>query len=157
MNWRIVVACLLILTSGCVVPEPFNASTSVSFSGDFETNETHFRMSGPMVQQRGSETLDDISVCGYSEQEELLFAESLPPFDRSTDVTIRSSVIPHYIIIYSEEFWESNKFWEFDDGAVDVVKYYESRDGSGYGAQGILSKSELPIDTDRPKQNGCPT
>jgi len=157
MKWKLIAVCLLILTSGCVLPEGINASTTVGFSGDFESNESEFEMSGFVIQQKGSETLTDVSVCGYSEQGELLFAKSVPPFDRSTNVTIRNDATPKYVIIYSEEFWGSDKFWRFGDGAVDSVDYYEYYDDSFWIQRMVQYKSELPIDTNRPKQNGCPT
>jgi len=156
MRWKILAVCLLILTSGCVIPEPFNTDTSVGFSGDLETNETKFRMSGLVVQGPNPETLDDVSVCGYSEQGRLLFAERLPPFEGATEIDIRSNATPKHIIIYSEEFWGSDEFWRFDEGAVDIVKYFEYLGDSTWDEESVRSKSELPIDADRPKQNGCP-
>lgn len=102
-----------------------------------------------------TQTLNNVSVCGYSEDGELLFAEEVPPFEVKRDVTIRSDRHPHYVTIYSEEFWESDQHRSSSDGKLDSVRYWESLE-KGYTPYWASSPDELPVDTDRPLKNGCP-
>lgn len=113
-------------------------------------------MSGELYQVgTDMQTLDNVSVCGYSEKGELLFAEPVPSFKVNQEITIRNDQHPQYIVVYSEEFWESDSLWPFNDGKVDAVMYWQSQD-MGYTPYWAETKDDLPIDADRALQNGCP-
>lgn len=153
MNWKLLAVCLLIATSGCVIPEPIGVPTEVRYSGQTAIDNGQFSMQGDIVQRRGEETLDHVAVCGYTERQDLLFAEQIPPFESRESVEIANEKPPTYVIIYSTEFWDSDRF---GSDAIDAVEYLQLGDDGLYGRLWAESPSELPIDTDRPLQNGCP-
>lgn len=114
-------------------------------------------MSGELYQVgTDMQTLNNVSVCGYTETGELLFAEPVPSFKVNQEITIRNDRHPHYIVLYSEEFWEPDTLWPFDDGKLDGVRYWVSLESGGYTPEWAETKDDLPIDADRPLENGCP-
>jgi len=127
MNWKPLAVCLLIGLSGCtIVDQPGHANT-VSYSGDFNSSGDVFIMNGYLYQDgTDTQTLNNVSVCGYSEDGELLFAEEVLPFEVKRDVTIQSDRHPRYVTIYSDEFWESDQHRASSDGKLDSVRYWES-------------------------------
>lgn len=153
MNWKILTVCLLIATSGCIVPEPFAPSTDVKYSGEMEITDGQFLMDGEVIQRSGENTLTEVAICGYTEQMDHLFAEQVPPFESRQSVEITGNQTPKYVIIYSEEFWTSGYI---SKDAVDYVQYYVLGEDGLYGSVWAGSTDELPVDTDRPLENGCP-
>lgn len=157
MNWKILAVCLLIALSGCTLGDQPGRGSYVSFSGDFNSSGDEFVMNGYLYQSgTDTQTLNNVSVCGYTEDGELLFAEPVPPFEVKQDIRISSSEHPHYVVIYSEEFWESDSLWPFSDGKVDAVMYWQSQD-MGLTPYWAGKKDELPVDADKQLQNGCPS
>lgn len=153
MNWKLLAVCLLIATSGCIIPEPIGGPTEIKYSGQTAVDNGEFSMQGEIVQRHGEKTLTDVAVCGYTDQHKLLFAEQVPPFESRVSVEITAKEPPEYVIIYSDEFWNSDRL---GDTTIDAVQYYEYSGDGVYTRIWAESPSELPIDTDRPLQNGCP-
>jgi len=156
MNWKLLAICLLVTLSGCTLGDQPGRGSFVSFSGEIDSSGDEFLMEG-YIDQDGTDTqmLNNVFVCGYSESGELLFAQPVPPFEVKQDITIRNDQHPHYILIYSEEFWASDTRWPFSDDKVDAVRYWELLE-KGYAPEWADAKDDLPIDTDRPLENGCP-
>lgn len=153
MNWKLLAVCLLIATSGCIIPEPFGVQPDVKFSGEIDAEDDQFHMQGDIIQRSGDETLNDVAVCGYTEEHDLLFAEQVPPFESREPIEITAEDRPKYVLIYSEEFWDADIL---SDDTIEAVQYYELRQDGIYSTNWASSSEELPIDTDRPLQNGCP-
>lgn len=157
MNWKLLAVCLLITLSGCTVVDQPGHSNSLAYSGDLNSSGDVFIMDGYLYQDgTNAKTLSNVSVCGYTESGELLFAEPVPPFKVKQDIMIRNDREPHYIIPHSDEFWGSGTFSPFDEGKIDTVWYWESYESGGYRSKWTETKDDLPIDAERPLQNGCP-
>lgn len=158
MNWKIFAVCLLLTLSGCTVVDQPGHSNTVSFYGDLNSTGDEFLMDGYLNQVgTNKRTLNNVSVCGYGEDGELLFAEPVPPFEVNQKITIRSDRAPYYIVIYSEEFWETDSLWPSSSGKLDAARYWVSLENGGYTPEWAETEGDLPMDTDRPLENGCPS
>lgn len=145
------VAC--IITSGCMyVPRgsevrvslygPTNQEPGETPLNPFTVSESEFEVDGELDTGGGAADRSiyrDISIRLYAEDEQLLCSYRVGNWNVSrgrTKVTFSTTHSPHYVVIYSEDFWNE---------PMTVHYFVFDSDRQQYIPERASSQSELPV------------
>lgn len=139
MRKRICILCLLILllSGGCVRTQP-GKGDSVSFSGEINATNSEFIMNGTVgpIGSIFENRYEGVRVYLYSKNGTLIHHKDIGYIKSRKSISIYSSKIPYYVIIYSPEFWNQSHL---------SVTYYERAEQDGYIPHYASGEEDLPI------------
>lgn len=146
---RAVAACcgvsVLPLLGGCFVDGPVSHPI-ISYEGDFDTTSQEFVLDGRVVNEGDapeSGPFDSVGVYLYDGEKRLLDSQSVGRLEGSASVSLSSSELPKYVVIYSPGFWDSDSLLDWNSEKV-VVDYLVRADGY-FSTDSATSEEELPV------------
>jgi hypothetical protein len=133
----------LAVLGGCFNPGP--SGTHIDFEESFNVSAEGFSMSGTISESEvegEAKTFDNVSVYLYNNDSELVRRVSVGSVGAGTrkSVSISTSTVPEYVIIYSPEFWE------VDEISVDYfVRVQSTRSEYDYELHTAYAREDLPV------------
>lgn len=134
-KWLIVCVVMIAPLSGCGIGNSaYNGN--IDFRGEMSIVDGEFVMEGEVVNG-GVESFSDVHVSLYSSNGTAFESVAVGDLEAETSVSVRSSTIPEYVIIYSPDFWNTAKV---------EVDYYVRDETGNYTANTVDQRSELPVE-----------
>ena len=138
--WVMILA--LAMAGGCLLPGPTRAN--IDFAGSMNVSDEGFSMEGTISNINAVETprtFENVSVYLADNDEEIIRQIPVGSVGRGSNsgsVSISISAVPHYVVIYSDQFWEVDK--------IEVDYYVREESGpSEFMIYRALNRDELPV------------
>lgn len=116
-------------------------SAIITFDGRMDVTEEGFYMSG-QIENQGQGTqpeFENVTVSLYHKNKTRFYSEDTGDLLRSSNISIHTDRVPHYVIIHSPQFWQKN-----ENTAVDYYIFINSAK-SNYTVRDVSSRDELPV------------
>jgi hypothetical protein len=149
MSKKLFISLILLIISALAVGILFlpytidqQAPESVQLHGINMSHPEQIHINGHLVNPNEPYDYSDVYICTFNSDGRMLYSKNvgdLPPVPEQLNISIKFNHTPEYIVIWSDEFWQSEK------KPYSVTYYNYEVDRRIYRSNDAMNKNDFPI------------